>query len=221
MGHKPPNMTEGGDGMYGFKHSEASKLKNRNAHLGKKASPETRALLSELGKKAIFSAERKENIRLSKLGNKRPPLSLSWKSKISLALRGRKGRKASEAWKQWKSGHSKKFWADPVYRAKQTQSHKEWWTPERRKIWALQMRNTKHHLGKKHSEQQRKNISDGVQRALTISPKPGKSVRCIDTGEVFPSLLHAVEKFGGYGSNLSRSIGKGYKFFGRQFEYAG
>ncbi len=139
---------------------------------------------------------------------------------MTLGGEGHNGWKASEAWKKWKSGHSKKFWNDPEYRAKQTQSHKEWWTPERRMEWALQMRGTKCHLGKRHSEQQRKNISNGVLRALAIYPKPSKSVRCIDTNEIFPSSVCVIERLGGNRRNLTRAILKGYRFFGKRFEYA-
>ena len=47
-----------------------------------------------------------------------------------------------------------------------------------------------------------------------------RSVRCIDTDEVFPSLRHAAEHLGGGQSNLVRSIKKGHKFQGKRFEYA-
>lgn len=46
-----------------------------------------------------------------------------------------------------------------------------------------------------------------------------RAVRCIDTDEVFPSLRHVVERFGGSQSNIVRSIKKGHKFLGKQFEY--
>lgn len=53
---------------------------------------------------------------------------------LTLGGEGTPGFKMSEVWKKWKSGHSKRFWSDPDYRALQTRSHQEWWTPQRR-VW--------------------------------------------------------------------------------------
>jgi group I intron endonuclease len=47
-----------------------------------------------------------------------------------------------------------------------------------------------------------------------------KSVRCLDTDEVFPSLAAVVKRFGDCTTNLSRAIKKGYSFQGKRFEYA-
>jgi group I intron endonuclease len=142
---------------------------------------------------------------------------------MTLGGEGHNGWKASEAWKQWKSGHSKKFWADPVYRAKQTKSHQEWWTPERRKVNAeqLQLRRASGNdprkgtgkgpgTGKKHS----------VETRALLSALKNKPVRCLGTNEVFPSLTHAVERLGGCTTNLSRAIRHNGRFFGKRFEYA-
>ena len=51
------NLTNGGDGVFGFKHTEEAKRKNAEAHIGKQAM---------LGK--THSAETKEKIRQSRLG---------------------------------------------------------------------------------------------------------------------------------------------------------
>jgi len=47
-----------------------------------------------------------------------------------------------------------------------------------------------------------------------------KPVRCVDTDEIFSSLTHVIERFGGCTTNLSRAIKCGQRFFGRRFEYA-
>lgn len=44
------NLTDGGDGALGFKHSEESKEKMRQAHLGKKVSEETKQKISNASK---------------------------------------------------------------------------------------------------------------------------------------------------------------------------
>lgn len=58
---------------------------------------------------------------------------------MTLGGEGRLGPMPGE-WKKWKSGHSKKFWSDPEYRAKQSLAHKNWWTQERRSDNATQLR---------------------------------------------------------------------------------
>ncbi len=52
-----------------------------------------------------------------------------------------------------------------------------------------------------------------------VSPRR-KPVRCVDTDEIFSSLTHVTERFGGYTTNLSHAIKCGQRFFGRRFEYA-
>ena len=65
-----------------------------------------------------------------------------------------------------------------------------------------------HFYGKKHSED-------------TLA-KTRKPIHCIDTGDIFPSLLHAAQWAGwngGGSGNLSRALkGKG-NFLGKRFEY--
>lgn len=46
-----------------------------------------------------------------------------------------------------------------------------------------------------------------------------KCVRCVENGEVFPSLTAVVKQFGGCTTNLSRSIKQGHSYFGKRFEY--
>lgn len=83
------NMTWGGDGWLGMKHSEKTKEKLRKLKTGRKASPETRAKLSAL-KKGIPSKRKgipSEAISKAKRGKKR---SLEFIEKCRLAKIGMK-----------------------------------------------------------------------------------------------------------------------------------
>ena len=142
---------------------------------------------------------------------------------MTLGGEGHNGYVPSEAWKKWKSGHSKRFWADPEYRAKQTKSHKDWWTPKRREDNAirLQLRRASGHDPRKGTGKgPGTGVKHSVETRVKLSLLKNKPVRCLNTGETFPSLTHVVERFGGCTSNLSRSIKKGHSFLGRRFEYA-
>jgi hypothetical protein len=64
------NKTNGGDGISGFSHSEQTKEKIRNIHLGRKASKETKKKLSEIRKgKKIHSEEWKKKQSEKMKGN--------------------------------------------------------------------------------------------------------------------------------------------------------
>jgi group I intron endonuclease len=62
------NMTAGGDGVSGLKHTEESKNKQRTKMLGRKHSDETKIKMSEAHKGKIFSLDTREKISQSKLG---------------------------------------------------------------------------------------------------------------------------------------------------------
>lgn len=77
------NLTEGGDGVLGLRHSEESNQKNRDAHLGRKDSPETKEKkrVTSLGRRHteetrlkmsqhIKSEEHRKKISIAKMGNK-------------------------------------------------------------------------------------------------------------------------------------------------------
>lgn len=54
-------------------------------------------------------------------------------------------------------------------------------------------------LGKHHSEETKKKISDarkGTKRSLETRLKTSKAVKCVETGEVFNSITFAAEKYG-------------------------
>ena len=90
------NISNGGEGCIGFKHSEEFKMYQKEKHLGMKMPPR--------------SAEHCEKIRLLKLGKKRGPISKEWANKISASGKGKKkpgtgialkGRKRPPRTKEW------------------------------------------------------------------------------------------------------------------------
>lgn len=62
------NCTAGGDGVRGYKHTEEAIEKNREAHLGKRVSDETRLKMSKAHKGKKLSSEHKANISIAKKG---------------------------------------------------------------------------------------------------------------------------------------------------------
>jgi group I intron endonuclease len=92
------NMTQGGDGVNGIRHSEETKLKISQSHKnrtpwnkGMKLSPETRIKMSQSRKGRVFSEEHKRNISISKKGEKHhlygKTLTEDHKTKISNTLK--------------------------------------------------------------------------------------------------------------------------------------
>jgi len=92
------NLTAGGDGVFGFKHTEEQKKRNGNLKRGTKASKETKEKMKQahLGEKNHFfgkqhSEETKQKIALAKTGKVGPwigkPRSEETKRKISEALK--------------------------------------------------------------------------------------------------------------------------------------
>ena len=63
------NMTDGGEGMFGHKHSEETKLKMSKVNRGKKFSKETKLKMSEAHKGKKMSEEAKSKMTLAKKGN--------------------------------------------------------------------------------------------------------------------------------------------------------
>jgi len=85
-GHRLLNMTEGGEGTYGLKDSEDTKIKKSRALTGRKVSQETREKISKsnTGKKRSAAARKKMSEK--KKGKK---LTKDHIAKISLSGRGR------------------------------------------------------------------------------------------------------------------------------------
>lgn len=96
------NLTAGGDGCKGIKHSEESKMKNRLAHLGKKLYPNGRVFTEDWkkhiseGRKGIasftgkhHSEETKTKISKSKMGHTswNKGIKNTWTCKVSEAYR--------------------------------------------------------------------------------------------------------------------------------------
>jgi hypothetical protein len=98
------NLTDGGEGVTGFKHSEESKKKMSIAKKGTKLSEEIKQTMSEREKGKTLSKEHKEKIANSLKGQIRPQ---EVRDKISKKLSGRKmsdetKKKISEKMKQIK-----------------------------------------------------------------------------------------------------------------------
>jgi len=94
------NLTNGGDGTFGFKVSEATKKKISQNNLGKKLSAEHILKISKSNKGMTRSLEAKQKMRDAKLG-KKP--SSDTKNKMSLSHMGNKsnsGRKLPECQKE-------------------------------------------------------------------------------------------------------------------------
>jgi len=104
------NLTDGGEGNFGWHPTEEAKQKNREAHLGKPSGkkgkkqpatsgennpakrPDVRAKISakRSGQKlGPPSEEARENLRKALIGKKRPPFSEEWKKNLSKARAGK------------------------------------------------------------------------------------------------------------------------------------
>jgi hypothetical protein len=64
------NLTDGGDGSIGAKHTKETIEKRANSNRGQKRTDETKRKMSEVRKGIVFSPEHIENLRLSHLGQK-------------------------------------------------------------------------------------------------------------------------------------------------------
>lgn len=80
------NLSEGGEGTSGFKHTVETKQKIRNKRLGIPRALETKEKLSIVNKNKIFSNEHRQNLRDAKVGGKH---SLETKRKMSEASKGK------------------------------------------------------------------------------------------------------------------------------------
>lgn len=74
------NLTDGGDGSIGAKHTKETIEKRANSNRGQKRTDETKRKMSEVRKGIVFSPEHIENLRLSHLGQK------GWNSKEVIDL---------------------------------------------------------------------------------------------------------------------------------------
>ncbi len=84
------NLTDGGDGTSGWKHSPKTKLKISRAHIGKIVSLETREKLRKINVGKCISEETKAKMSASLKGRKGKSPSEETRTKISESLKGRK-----------------------------------------------------------------------------------------------------------------------------------
>ena len=82
------NLSDGGDGPSGFKHSEEAKQKMREARIGKTASEETKQKMAKARRGAKHSEESKRHIGDAQRG--KPKHSMETRKKLSEHFRGRK-----------------------------------------------------------------------------------------------------------------------------------
>lgn len=83
------NVTEGGNGVFGYKHNKERRLKIKNSHIGHKHSKETKERMSKSATGKIFSKQHCKNISKSKTGKKIKSFTKEHKDKLSIALRGK------------------------------------------------------------------------------------------------------------------------------------
>jgi len=79
------NMTDGGDGIPGWNHSEETRKKISNAHIGTIVSEEIRKILSDAHKGVPLSESHRRNIGIAHKGHKH---TLASKIKMSVARKG-------------------------------------------------------------------------------------------------------------------------------------
>ena len=111
-GHRLTNATDGGEGVLGQVVSLETRERLRQANLGNKLSPETRAKISDALKGRKQSKEHVEKSRQVRIGH-----AVSPETRIKIGLAGR-GRKASIETRKKISEANKKAW--DIKRAKDT-----------------------------------------------------------------------------------------------------
>lgn len=100
------NVTEGGEGAKGYRHTAESRAKMSALAKGRKRSDETKAAIraAQLGR--THTEETKAKIRVGHLGRKRGPLSEEWRARLSAVGKGRKlSPRAIESLRVTKRGH--------------------------------------------------------------------------------------------------------------------
>lgn len=94
------NLTDGGDGTSGWKHTEKSKLKMSESNSGKSKSQEHKINIGNAQRGKKHSAERIEANRLSHAGIKRQPLTTEHCKKLSVANKGKPSPKKGQGQSQ-------------------------------------------------------------------------------------------------------------------------
>ena len=88
MGIKLYNLTAGGDGILGYRHSDETISKISMQHKGKSISAEQRMKISESLRGSTLSPEARAKISLSNAGKKKPPRSRAHRDAISASKKG-------------------------------------------------------------------------------------------------------------------------------------
>lgn len=104
---------------------------------------------------------------------------------------------------------NKTIWANKEYHDKRSNLYKEQWKdPEKRE------RRSKQAIKRWANEEFHEKAREAVLKACATA------VRCIETGEVFPAIVDACNKYNIHHANLIRSIRKGCRSGGYHWEYA-
>lgn len=163
LGHKLTNMTDGGEGIVGFKMSQETITRRTAKVLGSKRSSEVRNNISQGHKNAIPT---------QKMSTKKLVRALSFIKKMTRILNNHIKREQNKIkWQEKKNS--------PEYREKLCKLRKEYWNTEKgleqRKICAERQRNNFEHLAKMQKKawkantgrfvsiQTRMNISNGLK----------------------------------------------------------
>jgi hypothetical protein len=129
-GYQLANLTDGGEGMSGFKASPETLAKLSAVRKGRKASDETRAKLSETLRNRQhkpWTQGQREKYTASRKGVPTKPFTEEHKAKIAAAHKGKIQGPASEATKLKMSEAQKKRQSSPEARAAQSLSMRIWW----------------------------------------------------------------------------------------------
>lgn len=102
------NLTDGGEGVPGLKHSPESIERVRQKKLGRKMTPEQRRKHSLALKGHTVSASTREKISQANSGKRRTPQQRAY---LSEALKGRKGKPPTAKQRAASSARMKKYWA--------------------------------------------------------------------------------------------------------------
>lgn len=161
------NMTDGGEGVAGHKHSKETREKLRLSHLGKTPSAETRKKMSAAGMGKITSEETREKIRLQKLGNKwnlGSHRSEESKKKMSIARTGIK--QSQEAKDKISKANKNKIISEETRKKISESSMGRIVSDETRRKIRDALSGDKHFFYGKHpSEETRKKLSDSVRKS--------------------------------------------------------
>lgn len=118
LGFRLLNLTDGGDGINGYRHSDKARARMSKKHKARANTDEGRQRMAEMANNYWSTDEAREKKRLERLGYKHPDET---KAKTSAALKGKK--KSAEHCAALSEAR-KRNWANPEYRARQVAAQK-------------------------------------------------------------------------------------------------